>query len=83
MLAAVGGRFGACILSRCLMPDVFLGYIDIVDYIDGVWRPVYVDEHGKQFVYDDNGERVYEAWLYPEDDQCDLPVIVPAEQPDE
>jgi hypothetical protein len=65
------------------MPDVFLGFIDIVDYIDGVWRPVYVDEHGKQFVCDDHGERVYEAWLYPEDDPCDLPVIVPAKQPDE
>jgi len=43
------------------------------DFVDGAVRIVYQDEVGRQFVYDDEGERAYGVWLAPEADE---PVVV-------
>jgi hypothetical protein len=43
-------------------------------FVDGTDQSVYLDEWG-QYVLDD-GERVYGVWLLPEEDACDLPLIV-------
>ena len=40
-------------------------------------RPSYNDG-GRQYVFDDDGYRVYSVWLIP-DDEPDLPVIVRAD----
>jgi hypothetical protein len=42
--------------------------------VDGTNRPVYLDERG-QYVLDD-GAPDYGVWLLPEDEACDLPLIV-------
>jgi hypothetical protein len=43
-------------------------------FVDGTNRPIYLDERG-QYVLDD-GEPIYGIWLLPEEDACDLPLIV-------
>jgi hypothetical protein len=49
-----------------------------VRFVDGVTRPVY-EESGRQYVYDEEGERVYGVWfLSPE--EGDEPVIVEPEK---
>jgi hypothetical protein len=53
------------------MDQPTLGY---VLFTDGVRRPVYADGE-RQFVAED-GERVYGLYVIPEDDRCDLPLIV-------
>jgi hypothetical protein len=45
-------------------------------FTDGVRRPVYRDGD-RQFVIED-GERVYGLYVIPEEDCCDLPLIVDA-----
>jgi hypothetical protein len=45
-------------------------------FADGAMRPIY-DDGKRQYVFDDDGYRVYGVWLIPEDEP-DLPLIVPA-----
>jgi hypothetical protein len=45
-------------------------------FTDGTTRPVYEDWHGKQYVVDEDGNRVYGVWFIPESDTVDLPIIV-------
>lgn len=35
-----------------------------VRFVDGVERPVYVDDDGRQFVLDDEKSPVHGAWIY-------------------
>jgi hypothetical protein len=50
-------------------------------FVDGSTRLVYADGRG-QYVFDDDGNRVYGVYLVPEEAACDLPVIVgPADGP--
>ena len=46
------------------MPDQRLGEIELVD---GSRRPVFEEPGGRQYVVDDNGERVYGVWIIPPD----------------
>jgi len=48
--------------------------IDDVVFIDGLARIVFEDADGRQFVVDDDGNRVYGVWVY-----IDEPIIVPIE----
>ncbi|HZZ80167.1 MAG TPA: hypothetical protein VFE62_16755 [Gemmataceae bacterium] len=44
-------------------------------FTDGVIRPVFLDNHHRQYVIDDDGERVYGIWIYREEDHPDyLPI---------
>ena len=45
------------------------------EFVEGIRRPIYEDAQG-QYVLDDNGERVSGVYLIPEEERCDLPVIV-------
>jgi hypothetical protein len=47
-----------------------------VDFADGVSRPVFEQLDGRQYVQDDEGERVYGLWFIPPEGGLDLPVIV-------
>src|SRR5258706_3915961 len=49
--------------------------IAFVQFTDGM-RPVY-EENGRQFTYDNEGERVYGVWYIPPD-ECIIPMIVAA-----
>jgi hypothetical protein len=42
--------------------------------VGGEMRPIY-EEHGRQFVIDDDGSRVYGVWFIPRD-AADEPLIV-------
>ena len=44
-------------------------------FSDGTRRPVYLDPDGRQYVLDNDGERVYGTWL-PEEAGADVPLIV-------
>jgi hypothetical protein len=46
-------------------------------FVDGTRRPIFLDAKG-QYVLDDDCERVYGVWLIPEEECCDLPIIVNA-----
>jgi hypothetical protein len=48
-------------------------------FTDGETRSIHVDEHGRQFVVDDDGAEVYGQWLPPEN-ECELPLIVHGDQ---
>jgi len=48
--------------------------IGLRPFTDGATQPVYGDERG-QFI-EENGEQVDGAWMVPEEDQADEPVIV-------
>jgi hypothetical protein len=45
------------------------------DFVDGIRRPVYLDDDGRQYVYDD-GQRVYGVWLPPVMEPADEPIIL-------
>jgi hypothetical protein len=47
-----------------------------VDFVDRVRRPVFEQLDGRQYVFDDDGERVYSVWFIPRDGDIDLPVVV-------
>jgi hypothetical protein len=36
-----------------------------VEFTDGVWRPVYQQPDGRQYVIDASGEPVYGVWYIP------------------
>jgi hypothetical protein len=54
------------------MPVRVLGYRS---FTDGSTRLVYADARG-QYVFDDDGNRVYGVYLVPEEEWADVPVIV-------
>jgi hypothetical protein len=54
------------------MTDPIIGYNF---FTDAIRRPIYSDGD-RQYVYDPDGERIYGLWMIPEEDRCDLPVIV-------
>jgi len=39
--------------------------IAYVRFVDGARRPVYLEAGGKQYVFDDEGEKVYGVWYLP------------------
>ena len=39
------------------------------EFLDGSTRLVYVEADGRQFVIDDDGQRLYGVWLYREADE--------------
>jgi hypothetical protein len=43
-------------------------HIADVEFTDGVWRAVYQDLGGRQYVIDGGGEPVYGVWCIPEDE---------------
>jgi hypothetical protein len=46
-------------------------------FTDGTRRPSYQDAAGMQYVLDDDGARVHGVFLIPDEEPCDVPVIVP------
>jgi hypothetical protein len=48
------------------------------EFVDGSWRPIY-DDGKRQWVINDDGDRVYGVFLIPRD-EADLPLIVRAPQ---
>jgi hypothetical protein len=43
-------------------------HIADVEVVDGVWRAVYQDSQGREYVIDASGEPVYGVWFIPPDD---------------
>ena len=42
-------------------------------FTDGLERDVYEDAEGRQYVFDEDGERVYGQWLWPADESFVVP----------
>ena len=40
-------------------------HVATIWFIDGVWRPVYAGDDGRQYVIDGGGVKVYGVWYYP------------------
>jgi len=59
------------------MNDPIIAYLT---FVDGARRPVFEQPDGRQYVLDDDGERVHGVWLIPPDGGVDLPLIVSAQQ---
>jgi hypothetical protein len=55
------------------MPDPIVAY---VEFVGGAMRPVYEEPSGRQYVYDNDGERVYGVWFIPRE-KCDRPTVAP------
>jgi hypothetical protein len=49
--------------------------VAVTDFADGVRRSVFEEPDGRQYVYDNDGERVYGVWFIPPEG-CDRPIIV-------
>ena len=49
-----------------------------IEFTDGIWRSVCEEPDGKQYVRDDEGDRVYGVWFIARDEPAgsDAPVIV-------
>ena len=45
-------------------------------FVDGVVRTVFLDSDGRQFVLDDDKDRIYGVWLDPETAEPDLAIEV-------
>ena len=45
-------------------------------FTDGARRPVHAEPDGPQYVLGYDGEKVYGVWLLPEEEACDVPVII-------
>jgi hypothetical protein len=43
-------------------------------FTDSSTRPVFLDQDGRQFVIDGDGQRVHGVWIYP--DEADEPTVV-------
>jgi hypothetical protein len=52
--------------------DLVIGYHE---FLDGSERTVYRDDRG-QYVFDNDGYRVYGMWVTPRSEQCDGPLSV-------
>jgi hypothetical protein len=49
------------------------------DFVDGARRPIFEQLDGRQYVCDDDGQRLYGVWIIPAaEDQIDLPTFVHA-----
>jgi hypothetical protein len=59
------------------MPDPISEPICRTLFTDGVWRPVYESPGDRQYVIDDDGQRLYGVWYVPPD--ADPPLIVEQE----
>ena len=58
-----------------IMPSI--DPIAYVEFTDGTRRSVYVDSKGRQFILDDDGQRVYGYWHLERDETAaDTPLIV-------
>jgi hypothetical protein len=47
-------------------------------FADGKIRPVYVDRHGQQYVFDDSGRPVYDVWVLRVETELPEPIVVSA-----
>jgi hypothetical protein len=47
-----------------------------VGFVDGVSRAVFEQLDGRQYVLDDDGDRVCGVWFIPPDGDIDLPAVV-------
>ena len=57
-----------------ILPDNVVSW---TEFTDGVLRAVYEELGGRQYVIDDDDERVYGRWYYPRiDDGADRPMFV-------
>jgi hypothetical protein len=54
------------------MPDQPIGR---VLFTDASLHDVYRDQNGRQYVENDAGEPVYGIWVYPAEDDADVPII--------
>jgi hypothetical protein len=54
--------------------------IAYIELTDGTTRPVFLDDD-RQFVIDDDGERIYGEWHIPEPQHYDVPIIVGLDVP--
>ncbi len=54
------------------MTGQLIGYRE---FVAGTCQPIYVKDQG-QYVLNDEGERLYGVYLIPEEESCDLRVIV-------
>jgi hypothetical protein len=45
------------------------------DFVDGLRRSVYEEPDGRQYVVDNDGEKVFGVWFIPRE-ECDQPIIV-------
>lgn len=43
-------------------------YVATIQYTDGVWRSVYEEADGRQYVVNADEERVYGVWYIPRPD---------------
>ena len=43
-------------------------HVATIWFIDGVWRPVYKGDDGRQYVIDGDGVKVYGVWFNPPDE---------------
>lgn len=57
------------------MPNTVVAF---VDFVDGLRGSVYEEPDGRQYVYNNDGEKSYGVWFIPRE-ECDRPIIV---QPD-
>ena len=55
-----------------ILPDNVVAWSE---FTDGVLRAVYEEPSGRQYVIDNDGERVYGVWFIPRE-ECDQPLIV-------
>lgn len=55
------------------MTDSIIAYIW---FADGVKRPVYQSADGRQYVVDDEGEKVYGVWYIPPEERTGPDIIV-------
>jgi hypothetical protein len=52
-----------------------------VNFTDGTRRPVFEQLDGRQYVLEEEGDRVYGVWYIQPDGGVDLPVIVETDPP--
>jgi hypothetical protein len=52
--------------------DQFIGHVLLVD---GATRPIYQQPDGRQYILNEEGERVHGVWMIPEEESF-LPTIV-------
>lgn len=45
-----------------------------VDFVDGIRRTIFEGKSSRQYVFDNDGERVYGVWFIPRED-CDRPIM--------
>ena len=51
------------------------------EFTDGQIRAVHVDDEGKQYVFDNDGQPLYGVWIGPDTSDADPPIILRAGEP--